>query len=122
MEMTFLLVAVGFLGLLVLVLFVLAYERLGRIERSVVNQTRKESRFMKTMSEAVAELKSEVEEVKGAEASAKTLIEGIAARIEAAAGNPDEILALTAELKAATEPLAAAVAANQPVPPSSNLE
>ena len=48
--------------------------------------------------------------------SATTLINGIADRITAAGTDPTKLAALTAELKAKDDVLAAAVTANTPVP------
>ena len=48
------------------------------------------------------------------EASAVLLIQGIAAKLEAAKTDPAAIQALADELKASADPLAAAVAANTP--------
>jgi hypothetical protein len=50
-------------------------------------------------------------------ASAITLINGIAGRIEAAGTDPVKLKALTAELRAKDDELAAAVAANTPAAP-----
>jgi prophage DNA circulation protein len=74
------------------------------------------------IQEAMARMRQEVEEAKGAAASAKLLIENMAARIaelaqQAAAGQAvaDELANLAQELSDNTDQLAAAVAAN-PLP------
>lgn len=53
------------------------------------------------------------------EQSAVTLIQGIAAQLSAAAGDPVAVQALADQLKAATDPLAAAIAASTPAAPPS---
>ena len=50
----------------------------------------------------------------GVQASAVTLIQGLVAELVAAQGDPAKVQALTDQLKASTDALAAAVAANQP--------
>lgn len=57
-------------------------------------------------------LTAEVAESKTIMESAVVLIEGIAAKLEAAKNDPVEIQRLADELNASSEPLAAAVAAN----------
>lgn len=66
---------------------------------------------------AIDDLKAEVTKVNTVEASAVTLIRGIAAQIAAAvaAGDHDALTALTTQLTTGTDALAAAVTANTPV-------
>lgn len=56
------------------------------------------------------------------EASAVTLIEGLAAQLAAVASNPtpDQINALATQLKSSADSLAAAIAANTPAAPPSS--
>lgn len=77
---------------------------------------------MATMQEAMAALRQEVTEAQGANASAKALIVGLAAKVAelaaaAAAGQAvaDELASLANTLSGETDGLAAAVAAN-PLP------
>jgi uncharacterized coiled-coil protein SlyX len=77
---------------------------------------------MATMQEALAALRQEVAETKGANASASVLIKGLAAKVAelaaaAAAGQAvaDELTALSNELSNSTDGLVADIAAN-PVP------
>lgn len=62
-------------------------------------------------------LQDQVNATATVEASAVTLIEGIAARIAAAGGDPVATQALSDSLKASSDSLAAAVAANTVTPP-----
>jgi hypothetical protein len=77
-----------------------------------------------TMSQELDDLTAKVAEVATVEGSAVALITGIAAQLteleaELAASGVDtaKLAQLTADLKAATDPLAAAVAANTPAEP-----
>ena len=63
-------------------------------------------------------LTTEVERNSTVEGSAVTLIQALADAIAAAAGDPAEVAALAAKLKASSDALAAAVAANTTVPPT----
>jgi Mg2+ and Co2+ transporter CorA len=67
---------------------------------------------------ALDDLAAEVAEVQTVEASAIALIQGLVAQLETALNDPAKIATITAQLKAATEPLAAAVAANTAPPPA----
>ena len=75
------------------------------------------------MSASLDTLTAEVAQVKTVAASAKALIDGFGARLDAAiaaakAGDNSAALdALSAELKTAADPLSASVAANTPVAP-----
>lgn len=62
------------------------------------------------------DLRAEVEKVKGIEASAVTLIVGLKAKLDEAiaAGNPEALAALSADLDQSATALADAVAANTP--------
>jgi hypothetical protein len=66
-----------------------------------------------TMS-ALSDLTAQVQASTTVETSAVTLIQGIAAQITAAGGNPTALAALTAQLNASAAALAAAVVANTP--------
>lgn len=77
----------------------------------------------KDVVQQMADFKQEMEALKAqvkantdVEASALALIQGIAARLAAAAGDPAEVKALADELKASADPLAAAVAENTAAP------
>jgi len=70
----------------------------------------------KRMSAEMDALTAQVEATHGAVESAITLINGIAARIAAAGTDPAALSALTSDLKAETDALAEAVAANTPAP------
>lgn len=61
-------------------------------------------------------LEAEVARNRSVDESALLLIQGIVAKLEEAAGDPAKIAALTAELAASSDALAAAVAANTPPP------
>ena len=79
---------------------------------------------LETIMSALDDLKAQVAATVTVEQSAVTLIQGIAAQLEAALANsasPDPAIAdLTAQLKTGADALAAAVAANpDPVPPDS---
>jgi hypothetical protein len=67
---------------------------------------------MVLMSQELLELTAQVEATKGAMQSAKVLIEGLAAKIIAAADDPAALKALADSLKTETDVLSAAVAAN----------
>ncbi|HEV2557973.1 MAG TPA: hypothetical protein VGU45_05045 [Microvirga sp.] len=66
----------------------------------------------KIMQERLEELRAEVERAKSVNASVKTLIEGMAARLEAAADDPEEVAAIIQDLRSSTDEIAAAVEAN----------
>lgn len=68
------------------------------------------------MSVAFDALKAEVAATRGAMDSATALIEGIAARIEAAREDPEALMALAADLRKDREELSTAVATDQAVP------
>lgn len=69
---------------------------------------------MATIKEAFDTLTTQVKANTDAEQAAITLINGIAARVEAAAGDPAATQALSDQLKASADVLAAAVTANTP--------
>lgn len=82
-----------------------------------------EKKSMSDISDAVAALTTRVTAVQGTEASALVLIQGIVAQLnKALADAADDVAAvaavkaLTAQLQASDDPLAAAVMANQPKP------
>lgn len=66
------------------------------------------------MSKEMDDLTAEVAETKGIMASAKVLIEGFAARLEAAGTDPAKLNALREDLDTSSTDLAKAVAANSP--------
>lgn len=66
------------------------------------------------MSAELDALEAQVTENTTVEASAITLIQGIAAQLAAAAQDPAKVKALSASLKASSDSLAAAIAANTP--------
>ena len=70
--------------------------------------------FQETIMAALDDLTAQVAANKVVIDSAVLLINGIAARIEAAGTDPAALAALTADLKSKDEELAAAVAANTP--------
>jgi hypothetical protein len=73
------------------------------------------------MSQALAALRAQVKANTDAEAAATALIQGIAAKLQAAIDNqadPAEIQALVTELASTAAPLAAAVVANTPAAPA----
>lgn len=72
------------------------------------------SEGFKTMSRELDDLTAQVKANSDLLGSATTLINGIAARIEAAGTDPVALKALTDELKAKDDVLAAAVKANTP--------
>ena len=70
------------------------------------------------MSKELDDLTAEVAAVKTAEGSAIVLVQGLVAKIGAAANDPAAIAALTADLKTSTDALAAAITANTPAAPA----
>ena len=66
---------------------------------------------------AIDDLTAQVAANTAVEASAVTLIQGIAAELAAAATDPAKVEALAAQLKASASALGAAVAANTPAAP-----
>ena len=66
------------------------------------------------MSAQLDALQAQVEQNTNLEASAVTLIEGLAAQIAAAANDPVQIAALSAKLQTSATALAAAITANTP--------
>lgn len=83
---------------------------LRNIDRKLDLIIRKEAVMSKELDDLTAQVKSNGDLLD----SATTLINGIAARIEAAGTDPAKLSALTAELKAKDDVLAAAVQANTP--------
>lgn len=71
-----------------------------------------------TMSAELDALTAEVAQDTTVEASAVTLIQGLAAQITAAGTDPAKLSALTASLTASSTALASAVAANTPAAPA----
>jgi hypothetical protein len=69
------------------------------------------------MDQALTDLAAEVTRDGDAVSSAVTLIQGIVAQLDAAAGDPAAVKALSASLKTQTDALAAAVAAGTPAAP-----
>lgn len=94
-----------------------------QLAKILANQTT-EIKSMSDISDAVAALTVKVTKVQGTEASALTLIQGIVAQLNEAIANAADaaaavtaVKALTAQLGASDDPLAAAVVANQPPTP-----
>jgi glycerol-3-phosphate O-acyltransferase len=75
---------------------------------------RKEDNMSKELDDLTVQVKANID----AEASAVTLIQGIAAQLLAAAQDPAKIVALSSTLKTSADALAAAVVANTPVVPA----
>ena len=72
---------------------------------------------MSTTSTALATLQAQVAQNTSVEASAVTLIEGLAAQIAAAGTDPTKLAALTTSLNTSATALAAAITANTPASP-----
>jgi hypothetical protein len=94
--------------------------RLDRMERLLWVLVRATGRLTDLEGQQVAiidDLRSEVEAMKGVQASAVTLINGLSDKLDEAlaGGDMNQVVAVVAEIRASTEALAAAVAAN-PVP------
>jgi len=85
-------------------------DRLDGLSRKLDLVLKSEIYMSKELDDLTAQVKSNSE----VEASALTLINGIAARITAASTDPAALKALTDELKAKDDQLAAAVTANTP--------
>lgn len=79
--------------------------------------TNLETQGTKAMS-ALDDLTAQVAANTSTEASAVTLIQGIAAQLAAAATDPAKISALSSQLKTSADALAAAIVANTPAAPS----
>jgi chromosome segregation ATPase len=102
----------------------LRFERLDRrlaaIERKIdavlVTQTIEQMEIT-NMTKELNDLTAQVKANTDAEASAVTLIQGLAAQIAAAQNDPAAIAALSAQLKTSADALAAAVVANTPSAP-----
>lgn len=73
---------------------------------------------MSTSASALAALQQQVQQNTTVEASAVTLIQGLAAQIAAAGTDPVALAALTSSLNASATSLAAAIAANTPAAPA----
>jgi hypothetical protein len=71
-----------------------------------------------TIMNELDNLTQEVSETKSVEASAVVLLQGLKERLDAAGTNPAALKALSDDLKASTDVLAAAVAANTPADPT----
>lgn len=97
-----------------LVVFAIIIRMLLSIERRLRRDSRLDYERHLMMSKELDDLTAEVTETSGFIDSAVTLIEGIAARIEAAGIDRQKLTALTTELNAKSDALAAAVAANTP--------
>lgn len=89
-------------------------QRLDRIEQLLIQFNKKEGIDMATMLDAMQALTNQVTATTDAEAAATLVIQGIAAQILAAQGDPSAIQALTTQLQASAANLAAAVTANTP--------
>jgi hypothetical protein len=69
---------------------------------------------------ALAALQAQVQQNTTVEASAVTLIQGLAAQITAAGTDPAALAALTTNLNTSATALAAAIAANTPAAPAAS--
>jgi hypothetical protein len=69
------------------------------------------------MSAEMDALVAEIEEVKGVEDSATAFLIALVPMLQDAAGDRAKTLAVAADVKAHTDALAAAIAANTPTPP-----
>lgn len=74
-----------------------------------------ERRLLMTLDDLAKQVQANTD----VEASAVTLIQGLAAQLKASANDPAKIQALADQLSASAAPLAAAVAANTPAAPAS---
>lgn len=93
--------------------------RLARIEADLKYlkraSVREEYRDMSAQQE-ISELKAEVERSTTVVGSTKALIQGLIDQLAQNADNPEEIRAITAQLRVNLDSLAAAVPANTPTP------
>lgn len=98
-----------------------AYERitkrLERIEDKLDQLLTTFSQAKETIMADLAGLKAEVERNTAVDQSAITLLNGLAAQIESLKTDPAALQALADQLKASSNDLAAAVAANTPASP-----
>jgi uncharacterized coiled-coil protein SlyX len=97
------------------------YQQILSLLNQIVANQAMEIKTMSAITDAVAALTTRVTAVQGTEASALTLIQGIVTQLNTALANAADadaavtaVKALTAQLQASDDPLAAAVAANQP--------
>lgn len=88
--------------------------QLSRIERLLIRLIQEEDQFMSDMKTELANLTQQVQANTDAEAAATQLINGIADRITAAAGDPAQVTLLASQLKTSAAQLSAAVVANTP--------
>ena len=70
------------------------------------------------MSQQLDDLTAQVAATETVEKSAVTLIQGLAAQLEAAGTDPAKLTALTTSLKGSADALAAAITANTPAAPA----
>jgi hypothetical protein len=99
------------------------FAQLHRIEAALFRIERRQIILIHgelAMSKELDDLTAQVQANADLEASAVTLINGLADQIKAAAEDPAKIAALADQIKASAAPLAAAVAANTapPEPPA----
>jgi len=95
--------------------------RLQELERKIDLILRNTNQLLKGQQEEMADLKALTAQVTAntdAEASAITLIQGLAAQIAAASGDQAAVDALAAQLKTSATALAAAIVANTPAAPA----
>ena len=92
--------------------------RSARVERKVDLILKLLLEGMNIMSAELDALSAQVAASATVEASAITLIQGLAAQIAAAGTDPAKLSALTASLNASATALAAAVSANTPAAPA----
>lgn len=101
-----------------LLLQILTFLGLGLVYNELVKIRKELRKDMSTSAQALAALQAQVAQNTNIEASAVTLIEGLAAQIAAAGTDPVALAALTSSLNASATSLAAAITANTPpVPP-----
>lgn len=72
------------------------------------------------MAADLTSLQAQVEQTTTVEQSAVTLIQGIAAQLTAAQGDPAAVQAIIAQLNRSATSLAAAIAANTPAAPTAS--
>ncbi len=97
------------------------FPQLNRIEAALLRIERRQIILIQgelAMSKELDDLTAQVKANADLEASAVTLINGLADQIKAAADDPAKIAALADQIKASSAPLAAAVAANTPAAPA----
>lgn len=103
---------------ILLALAILNFLGLGLVFNQLVQIRMELKKDMSTSNTALAALQQQVAQNTTIEASAVTLIQGLAAQIAAAGTDPAALAALTASLNSSATALAAAIAANTTPPPA----